>query len=359
MLKWFVKPDDKLFLFVSYGGRYYNDSPRSLYEAMLNDKRFEGYKLVWAFIQPENYPDLKTVKIDSISYFIIALKARCWITNAAIERGLNFKGKRTYYFHTTHTTLPKLMGYDDKSETFTLPFGFQYDCSCAQSIAEKELQKNMFGLSDEQILVSGYPKLDMLCSYTEEKRNSVRDKLGITYYQKAILYAPTYRDVHFGDKSCPVDFDKWESILGNDYVVLFRAHPVVAKSLKIDLDNNFVKDVSSYPDNMELMIASDLLISDYSGIFFEYAVQKNKMMYCYAYDYDEYIKTRGLYFDIRDSIPGGHLREDELLSLIKDGKNGNAVELLNHFRDKYVSQCGNAINICLDNIYSKVRREDP
>lgn len=354
VVKCFVKPDDKLVLFVSYGGRYYNDSPRCLYEAMLKDRRFEGYRLVWAFIQPEKYPELNTVKIDSLGYYMIALKARCWITNVSVERGLRFKGKRTYYFHTTHTTLPKLMGYDDKSGTFSLPFGCQYDCSCAQSVKEKELQKSMFGLSDEQILVSGYPKLDMLCSYSEEQRNTVRDRLGIAKNKKAILYAPTYRDVHFGDTSYPIDFAKWKSILGDDYIILFRAHPVVAKSLKIDSDNNFVKDVSSYPDNMELMMASDLLVSDYSGIFFEYAVQINKMMYCYAYDYDEYIKTRGLYFDIRDLIPGGHLKEDELLYLIKDGNNETALESLNKFRSQYVSQYGNAISICLDNIMSKI-----
>ena len=50
--KLFVKTDEKLVLFVSYGGRHYNDSPKSIYEEMKMDPRFQGYKLVWAFREP-------------------------------------------------------------------------------------------------------------------------------------------------------------------------------------------------------------------------------------------------------------------------------------------------------------------
>ena len=106
IIKAIVKPDDKLALFVSYGGRYFNDSPKSLYEAMQIDSRFEGYRLVWAFRNPSQHHEVRDkVKIDSLSYFITALKARLWITNVHIERGLDFKGKNTYYFNTTHTLL--------------------------------------------------------------------------------------------------------------------------------------------------------------------------------------------------------------------------------------------------------------
>ena len=45
-----------------------------------------------------------------------------------------------------------------------------------------------------------------------------------------------------------------------------------------------IRDVSSYPNNNDLMLAADILISDYSGIFFEFGVQ-NKLMFCFAYDY--------------------------------------------------------------------------
>lgn len=356
-IRLFIKTDKKLILFVSYGGRYFNDSPRCIYEAMLKDERYKDYKLVWAFLNPDSI-EIKTPKVNitSFRYFITALKASCWVTNAVIERGLNFRGKNTFYLHTTHTTLPKLMGHDDKeSGSFTLPCEFKYDCSCAQSEKEKQMQKSMFHLRDEQIIVSGLPKNDILCNYSEQARNDIRNRLGIPADKKAILYAPTYRDVKFGAMRCPVDFKHWESLLGKDFIVLFRAHPVVANETKIDSSTGFVFDVSSYPDNMELMIASDILISDYSGMFFEYGVQ-DKPMYCFAYDYDEYIKVRSLYFDIRDMIPGGHLVEEDLLETIKEGISKGDSALLKKFKEDYVAVYGNATEICLDVIYKNIAK---
>ncbi len=357
LIRIFIKTDNKLILFVSYGGRHFNDSPKCIYEAMLKDDRYKDYKLVWAFLRPEDV-DIETpkIKITSFKYFITALKASCWVTNAVIERGLNFRGKNTFYLHTTHTTLPKLMGHDDKeSGSFTLPCEFKYDCSCAQSEKEKQMQKSMFHLRDEQIIVSGLPKNDILCNYTEQYRNDLRKRLGIPAGKKAILYAPTYRDVKFGAMRCPIDFKKWESTLREDFIVLFRAHPVVANETKVDSSTGFVFDVSSYPDNMELMIASDILISDYSGIFFEYGVQ-DKPMYCFAYDYDEYVKVRSLYFDVRDMIPGGRLAEDYLLETIKEGISERDSTLLKRFKDDYVAVYGHATECCLDKILEEISK---
>lgn len=353
----FVRTDDKLILFVSYGGRHFNDSPKCIYEAMRLDPRYESFKLVWAFINPNEHSlDTPKIRIDSFKYYLTALTARCWVTNVAIERGLNFKGKNTFYFHTTHTTLPKLMGYDDVSDSFTLPCGFKYDCSCAQSEIEKKMQESMYRIDSQKIIVSGYPKNDILCNYSRFKREEIRNKLGFDNKRKLILYAPTYRDISFGAMRCPVDFQKWEQVLGNEYAVLFRAHPVVANETKIDSSTGFVFDVSNYPDNMELMIASDMLISDYSGIFFEYGVQ-DKPMFCFAYDYEQYVKVRGLYFDIRDIIPGGHLNEDDLLSYVKSCTYISVKKQIEQFRKMYVAEYGQATAICLNTIYENINHE--
>lgn len=349
----FVKTDDKLILFVSYGGRYFNDSPKSIYEEMLEDERFKGYKLVWAFINPNSFHiNTPKIKINSLTYIMTALKARCWITNVSIERGLNFKGRRTFYFFTTHTSLPKKTGFDNQAGPLS-HFQFRFDCSCAQSEKEKRIHMSAYRLREEQILVSGYPKNDVLCNYSEDRRLKIRKELGLPQNKKVILYAPTFRDVYFGPMTCPVDFKKWESALGSDFVVLFRAHPVVANATTIDSSTGFIFDFSSYPDNVDLMIASDILISDYSGIFFEYAVQK-KPMFCYAYDYDEYIKTRELYFDIRQALPGGMMTEDELLSAIKSGAYQDYESQWDKFREDYVSEFGHSTKMCIDKIYSSI-----
>ena len=354
-LKVFVKADDRLILFVSFGGRYFNDNPKILYDAMLKDERFKGYKMVWAFLRPDQMQiSTPKININSMTYVITALKARCWITNVAIERGLSFTGKKTYYFFTTHTTLPKLSGYDNGERTIK-SFQYNYDCSCAQSDKEKKMQESMFGLNAEQILLSGYPKNDLLCHYSESQRKALRSKLNLSDDVKVILYAPTFRDAFYGAMKCPVDFKKWESLLGHEFVVLFRAHPVVANETNIDSSSHFVYDVSSYPESADLMIISDILISDYSGIFFEYAVMK-KPMFCYAYDYDEYIKTRKLYFDIRKMIPGGMMSEQELLGTIKSGYYSEYETLWQQFRDDYVSEYGRATEICLNKIAEEIKK---
>lgn len=351
-LKVFVCPDNKLALFVSYGGRYFNDSPKCLYKAMQKDPRFDGFRLVWAFRNPSQHPEVSDkVKIDSLSYFITALKARLWITNVHIERGLDFKGKNTFYFNTTHTILPKLVGKDvDREKSFTTNAKSKCDCYSVQCELEKEILKR----AKDKVKIIGYPKSDVIANYTDEERLNYRKKLNLPDNKKVILYAPTYRENSPTQMQCPVDFKKWEDLLGKDFIVLFRAHPVVANNTKIDSTTGFIFDVSSYADNNELMIASDILISDYSGIFFEFGIQ-DKPMFCFAYDYDEYTKLRGLYFDIREELPGGYMSENELLKYIKTGNNDEIMEKVKAFRSKYITAYGKATSQSLDIIYENIK----
>lgn len=356
ILKLFVRIDKKLILFVENGGKFYSESPRVLYEGMLKDPKYDSFKLVWAFREPSKFPQVKnTIKIDTISYYITALKAKCWITNVAIERGLKFKPKSTYYFHTTHTTLPKVMGNDAKNAKNFTGFGTsKFDCSCACSEYEAILQQSMFGLSKNNIIISGYPKVDDLAKVSTDEMIKLRKKLCLPLDKKILLYAPTFREGTSSINEMPIDINKWERILGLDYILLFRAHPSLADKLNIEKNNTFVYNVSTYPDNTELMKIADVLISDYSGIFFEYAALK-RPMYCYAYDYEQYIQKRPLYFDIRKELPGGLMDEQKLLDLIKSPTD-EVYRQLEQFRNKYVTSFGNATLMCLDRIYEEINQ---
>lgn len=210
----------------------------------------------------------------------------------------------------------------------------------------------MFGIKPENVLVCGYPKNDILAEATPQMKNSIRNKLGIEDDKKVILYAPTFREDNTSEMISPVDFEKWEKILGSEYVVLFRAHPIVVNKTKFKKETDFIIDVSEYPDNVELMIASDILISDYSGIFFEYGIL-HRPMYCYGYDYEEYEAARGLYFDLRKELPSGN--EDEILSRIKGGNFAEDMPLVEAFVKKYISEYGNATKIAINNIYKEIK----
>lgn len=353
-LKLLVRPDDRLILFVVYGGKGFAESPRCIYEKMLSDPRFNGYKLVWAFKKPEDFVEVdKKVKIDTLSYFITALKARVWVSNEGVERALNFKGKHTFYFYTTHTIYPKYVGLDAVgSGTFVSKSSGKaiYDMTCAQSEEERDVQSRAFNMDKKDILVIGYPKNDKIANATTEDRVQLRKKLGIPEGKIAILYAPTFREDF---KENPIDFKKWQERLGDEYILMYRAHHYMASKVSIDNNSDFIKDFSYYPDNTDLLIAADVLISDFSGIFVEFGVQ-DKLMFSYPYDYDEYTKYRGLYFDVRDVLPGGKLNEDEFLEYIKNGDVNEQLNKVNAFKKRFVSTYGNATNLSVNAIYDKI-----
>ena len=94
----FVKTDSYLVLFVVYGGKRYDDSPRFVYEYMKAQDEYKKYKLKWAFIDPQSISEVpieEKIKIDTWAYYMTALKAHYWITNSSASRGLCFKNANT------------------------------------------------------------------------------------------------------------------------------------------------------------------------------------------------------------------------------------------------------------------------
>lgn len=362
ILKLFVKPKDNVILFVSFGGKKFDDSPKVIYEEMIKDSRFNDYEFVWAFQNPEsfNIPRGRIVKTDSLKYYITGLQARVWITNSRVERGLNFKGKNTFYFNTWHGTAIKKMGDDISAEnqSFGRMAKWNVDIMTAQSEYDVDIFSKVFNIDREKFLVCGLPRNDILVNNSLEDKKKMMKKIGIPTNKKVILYAPTFREYERDQNlNCviapPIDFDKWKREIGDDYVILLRAHYEVAKVLNVKADDGFVYDVSNYSELNDLMIASDMLVSDYSSIFFDYSILDRPML-CYAYDYEKYVSQRGLYMDIRKQLVGGDITEGELLNLIKNLQHEKAIGLVRDFRNNYIQKYGNATSISLDTIYENI-----
>lgn len=354
ILRVFVRPDDRLILFISFGGKKFDDSPRSIYDEMLKDHRFDGYELVWAFNSPSSYqiPRGRKIKVDTFEYYRTALKARVWITNSSVERGLDFKGKKTFYFDTWHGSPIKLMGTDiDASNTsFHGKGSWDVDIMTAQGTFDVDVFSRVFNISRDRFRVVGLPRNDMYAHFSLERVSFLKKKLGIDEKKKVILYAPTFREYDktrdLGCKlSVPVDLKKWEREIGMDYVLLFRAHYEVAKSMEIE-ETDFVREMSAYPHLEDLMIISDLLISDYSSIFFDYSIM-HKPMLCFVYDYAEYAQKRGMYFDIRQWLNSAD-NEDELIQLIREANSEENIQRAIAFQKEYVSAYGDASKLSLD-----------
>ncbi len=362
MIKIFVKPDSKLIVFTSFGGKRFDDSPFFIYKQLLKDKRFENYKFIWAFIEPQKFvvPCGEKIKIDTFTYYKMLLKARVWITNSSMTRGLNFIGKNTFYLNTWHGTPIKKMGVDINNTEMALTKRMQFCDFLAQGEFEAEIFSKAMKIPKEYFHITGYPRNDELYqNNTIEYQNTIKTKFGIPCHKKVILYAPTYREYirDVGNNvifSVPINLDKWEKYLGDDYVLLLRMHYEVVKVLNIK-SNFFVQNVSDYTNLSELMLMSDILISDYSSIIFDYSIM-NKPILTYCYDYDEYAKNRGLYFDIRKELKCENIStEDILLREIKNMNISYRKEVSSLFCSKYLQAYGvasrNAVNLIYENLY--------
>lgn len=277
LIKWLVPKDRKLIVFVSFGGRKFDDSPKAIYDQMLCDHRFDSYTLVWAFINPNNFsiPRGKKIKIDTLHYYITLLKAAIWITNSSVERGLNFKARNCFYFNSWHGSAIKVMGSDLDREnlSFRIKSGrkkeCRYDVFLAQGQFDVVVFGKAFGIPADRLHLIGLPRNDGLVKHqTTENKDRIRKILNIPDDKKLILYAPTFREYDKDhSKSCvlapPINFVKWKQQLGEDYIFLLRAHYEVVSVMNFE-ENDFVKDVSSYPILEDLMIVSDLIVSDTS-----------------------------------------------------------------------------------------------
>lgn len=355
----FVKTDESLVLLSSYGGRAYNDSPRVLFEAMTGHPLFKKYRFVWAFQKPEKFSivNAKNIRMDSLNYFLTALRAKIWITNVNVERGLRFKKKQTIYMNTWHGTLPKTGGNAVNGRN---DYDFSYvDILCCDGAYSKNLYIKEHNALEKNMIYSGRPREDILYRLSEEMIDNYRRVLELPKDRKIILYAPTWRESRDSGKSysieIPIAIEKWRKELRDEYLILFRAHFLTERINGIEFDD-FIRNVSEYPEVNHLYAVSDILISDYSSVFSDYALLE-KPMICFAYDYEEYVRTRGINHEYYEGFPGGILlNEDEVVERIKHMDFTEECRKTAAFKTKLLSRGDNATERCLAALAAKVMR---
>lgn len=353
----FIGKNKKQVLFQSLIGKNYGDSPKVLYDAMRADEHFKDYEYVWAFDDPDNFEveGAKKIKLTSAQYYIEALRSGIWISNVSIERGLKFKPKGTISLNTWHGIPIKVIGNSQKTRN-----DYDYssvDFMCCSSEFEKNIFIRDFNIKAETIFQCGMPRNDELFHPSEADAQAVRKELGISEGKKIILYAPTWRDSTDGGVSYqiapPMNLDYWKEQLGDEYVLLFRMHHLTTKLMGVQF-NDFVLDVSHYPQINKLMIAADILISDYSATIFDYSILE-KPIISFAYDLEEYSESRGFYEHLdRDVLPGDVFRtEQDVIRHIQSMDYAFECEKARNVKKKYVDVTGSATEACMDYLISK------
>lgn len=359
----FVKVDPNLILFISYGGQKYDDSPRVVYEYLLKHPVSSKHKYVWAFMEPDKFSQVaQKVKVDTLSYYITAMRAGYWITNSSASRGLNFRKKSTRNMLFTHgLTGIKKIGVDihESEKAFKIGFDEHFDAIFVEGKKEIPLLAHAWQMDPSIFHTTGLPRNDDLAAVTGAEIQSIKDRLGIPQSKKVILYAPTFREFSRAKDGrnalgIPIDFSKWEATLGQEYVLLVTAHYEVAKLLDELPKNDFVVNAFQYPELNDLIKVSDILISDYSSIVFDYSIME-RPIFCYGYDYDTYSVERGLYTDLEQLFSHGVLRtENEVLKAIQRIDYGKECEYTRcHIKNEYIASYGNAAEKAVQIIFKE------
>lgn len=363
LLGLFIKTDPNLILFISYGGQKYDDSPRVVYEYIRKHPVSPDHKYVWAFIEPDKFPQVENrVKVDTLHYFVTAMRAGIWITNSSASRGLKFRkrGTKNYLFQHGMAGIKKL-GKDiqEADKAFQIGFNEQFDAIFVEGKKEIPLLAHAWQMDPAVFHTTGLPRNDDLATVTQKEINSIKDRFGIPQSKRVILYAPTFREFSRAEDGrnalgIPIDFSKWAAALGQEYVLLVTAHYEVAKLLNELPKNDFVINAFQYPVLNDLIKVSDILISDYSSIIFDYSIME-RPIFCYGYDYDSYAIERGLYTDLDKLFSKGVLRTEDMLldAIVHIDYDAECAYTKRHIKEEYIASYGNAAQKAVSIIFGE------
>lgn len=218
----------------------------------------------------------------------------------------------------------------------------------------KEQYSHAFGLEKSRIFSWGLPRTDEMFSeeITKKKTEHFYQKFPELKDKKLVLYAPTFRDDEVNEPKLCLDLEKLMKETDSNTVYLLKLHPFVAANFNIEgISSERVKNISFYQDINTLLMVSDVLITDYSSIIFEYCVLEKPMIF-YAYDLEKFSKQgRGFYEPYKEYVPGPIARTTEDIIQILN-KNSYDFERIVLFKKKsYQYLDGQAINRLIKNIF--------
>lgn len=317
----------------SFFGKSYSDSPKYLYE-YLYDTFGDKYRYIWCLNRRakamKGRPSI--CRRDSLRYVYYTSRAKYMICN--VRQPVWYKKREgAVFLQTWHGTPLKKLAFDlddihSASQNHKTKFYAQshmWDYLISANRFSTDIFERAFCCPREKIIETGYPRNDILYSErAEEIAGEVRKEIGIPDGKRVILYAPTFRDDEFYEKgqyklSLALDLRRMREEFGKDSVLLLRTHYHIANAVDLTGVGDFVYNVSAYHDVSRIYLASDLCITDYSSVFFDFANLKRPILF-FAYDHETYRnELRGMYLDMEKELPGPIVRtNDELIGALHD-----------------------------------------
>ena len=341
-----MKTKENWIVFESFMGRNCSGQPKYIYK-YLQENYGNKYKYIWVVdkkgvkIPGKGY---KTCKRFGLRYYYYMNRSKYWVNN--MRQPLSIPRRpETIMLSTWHGTPLKRLVFDmddvhsanPRYKDIVYRQTREWDYLLSDNPFSTEKFQSCFLFEKEKILEYGYPANDpMYAPDRNEQAAKIKQKLGIPADKKVILYAPTWRDDQFYDKGqygfdLDLDVNRLQKEFGDEYVLLLRLHYFIVDQLDLSKFGDFTVDGSSYDDITDLYLISDILITDYSSVFFDFANLKRPVLY-YTYDLEKYRDVlRGFYLDVEKDLPGPLLlTNNEVVDAIK-----NIDDIQEKYKDRY------------------------
>ncbi|MFI9046803.1 CDP-glycerol glycerophosphotransferase family protein [Streptomyces sp. NPDC053427] len=325
--------DENLAVYSAYWNRLPACNPLAIYEkAKELAPQVHGVWVVKQNMADQVPAGVDHVVLNSPRYWEVVARAKYLVNNVNFADGV-VKREGQVHLQTHHGTPLKSMGTDQKrypaaakgmSFRKLLARADRWDYSLSANQHTTEQWERVYPCNFAS-LDAGYPRNDVYYRATAEDVLALRERLGIAPDKTAVLYAPTMRDYQVGYVP-RLDLEKISRELGEDFVLLVRTHYFYDQdpALQALQERGALIDVSGHPVVEELCLAADALVTDYSSIMFDYA-NLDRPIINYADDWDTYVRSRGVTFDLLSGKPGDTpgviaTTEDELIEAFRSGR---------------------------------------
>ncbi|MED0864255.1 glycosyltransferase [Bacillus safensis] len=365
-------------LYEAYHGKSISGNCYAIFLGLMKDSTFKDLHHVWVindFNDPmiaelkQKTSNISFVKVDSNEYLKYLATSKYLVNDTSFPFYF-IKRDEQVYINTWHGTPLKTLGKDLNKRSMSGHKNIQRNLlHCDYLISpntftyEKLLKSNdVFGIFTGKIANIGYPRVDLTLNTSSE---SVKERLDLPFNKKIVLYAPTWRGtIGAEEDTCYTlhsEVVKIQQALGDDYLVLLKSHYFSYKFFKQSGLEHLC--VPNWIDTNELLSAIDILITDYSSIFFDFLPLKRPVFF-YMPDLREYESERGFYLDIT-KLPGPIC--ESIVDLIDSLGQLNSLNNFNkqfekqykEFLDEYCSyDDGNATDRLIDIIFKKKNQDD-
>lgn len=353
-LCWIFPIDNKKVFGINFSGKDYGDNAKYIIEEL--HKQDSSLKFVWTLnrklYKKNNLPEyVKPVLNCSPAFFFHLATSKFWINNSRFEQFV-IKRKSQYYIQTWHGGIALKKIEMDASDKLSLHYhkvikndNKMIDLMLSNSNFCSEMYRRAF-LYKGRIFECGSPRNDFLINADREKiTQKIKKTFNISNSSKIVLYAPTFRN-KYSSNPYDINFSKLISSLkektNDDWQIIIKLHPRIEDtSLFIDENYNYI-DATKYPDVQELILAADLVITDYSSVMFESMIA-NKWVELYANDINSYINERGFYFKFSELPFDLAVNNEKLINNIQSYTSESLNEEYKDFEKKIgLKESGNA-----------------